>query len=178
MWLVIRTQQQFWIVAAAMGLVALGAIIAFVFAVQYVLQEWDVLAAARAGLGGDEAVRRGVGVANDLLVQNANDLAVLESSFADPKNPLPFIESIEALGRRLGVRAELTLTSGSDTLADRYQINADGEFIRVMAFLRSLEALPFLIVLGDVTISRAGTGDAVRLATDVTLVSGPNNGGR
>ena len=176
MWLIIRSKQQFLIAAAAMGLAALTAVIAFGFAVRYTLREWDVLAEARGELAGDEAVRRGVGQANAALDGIAAERALLESSFANPDDLLPFIESIEALARRIGVRAELALTSGGNQPMDKYQINIEGEFRQVMLFLRTLESLPFLTTLGDTEISRTNPGveaSLVRLVVDAMLVLRP-----
>ena len=76
------------------------------------------------------------------------ELKFINSSFVNSASPLPFIESIESLGRKTGVEVELSLISGPDN-TQSYTLAATGEFRKTMSFFKNLELLPFWFELQD-----------------------------
>ena len=150
----------FWItVAAAAAGAAVMAVLAFL-AVRSVAAHWALIASAEReraaierGRGDAEAVRRAI----ELLKA---ETGIIRAGFADPKSPLPFIEAIEELGRRSGLKVDLALGSGSGSGAGGYLLRAEGSFREIFSFLGHLESLPFLAELGNAEIVRLGGGEA------------------
>lgn len=149
-------KRRFWLVAlAAAGATAL-AIGAAAMSLAYLRQSWGVLRDAREEMGALEAHRLSVTRAAETLRALESELALLRPSFADAADPLPFIEAIEALGRRRGVALELAVSGG----AAEYRLSASGSFAATMAFLRAVELLPFLVTAGDLEMVRSGESSA------------------
>lgn len=180
MWIILRGVRSFWISFAAAAILVAAAGGLYLYGIFSIARDWTFLSGARADLASTELARRNLGVAERELAALAPELGAIEASFADPKNPLPFIEAVEALGRRLGVKAELTLaSSASASQADAYLIAVSGSFPRAAMFLKLFEAFPFLVTFGDAEITRTGvitetehpSSDQVRLSLAVKILT-------
>lgn len=179
MWLILRGAHQFWGLSVV-AVVALSAAAGmYIYAITFITGDWGILSGARAELESAEAIRRNLSGAERNLVAWEPEINDLKASFADPEAPLPFIEAIEGLGRRLDVKTELTLASaGASGKADSYRIVASGPFLRVATFFKLLESFPFLITIGDMEFTRLGTiagtpdvsSDNVRFSVAVKVV--------
>jgi len=180
MWIILRGSRQFWIFLALAGIVVGAVMFLYVFGVSFIARDWTLLAEARADLVRAEAIRRNLNGAEQKRAALEPEIGVIQASFADPKNPLPFIEAVEFLGRRLGVKAELTLTSsGSADQADAYLVAVSGSFPKVAMFLNLFEVFPFLVTMGDAEITRIGAiteagvlaSDQVRFSVAVRILA-------
>lgn len=171
MWIIPRGARQFWIVATVATLLVAAAAGVYAYGVRWIVRDWAILSAARADLERSEAARRALGAAERRIAAREQDIATIETSIADPANPLPFIEAVEGLGRRLGVKVELTLASpASAGEADAYLITASGPFPKVATFLERFGSFPFLVTTGDAEIIRTGAaGAGVPLSDEVRL---------
>lgn len=137
------------ILTAAAVLFAIGA---SSFGARYVIMNWRILNAARQELYNLEKQHKEISEAADGIQRLEPELKFINSSFVNPVEPLPFIESIESLGRKTGVEVELSLISGPDN-TQNYMLAATGEFNKTMAFFKNLELLPFWFELQDSGIS-------------------------
>ena|SRR3989344_4486610 len=82
----------------------------------------------------------------------------LDSYFVDPDNFVPFVEEIEALGKRAGVA--LTVESAALTDSNRnlaLTLSAGGTFEQIFYFLSLLEAFPAKITFDRVWIAKSVT---------------------
>lgn len=179
MWLILRGARQFWGLFIIAVVILGGAAGAYLYAITFIVDDWGLLSGARAKLESAEAARRNLSGAERKLVILDPEINDLKASFADPEAPLPFIEAVEGLGRRLGVKTELTLAAtGANGRADNYRVVASGPFLRVATFFRLLESFPFLITIGDIEFTRLGTisalsdasSDNVRFSVAITLI--------
>lgn len=150
----LSSTQRFWVVTSCMSVGLLVAIAANIFITRTITRDWSVLSFSRREFEVSEEQRDVLAEAVRLLEELGPDRDRIRGSFADPSNPLPLIEAIENLGRRLGVRLKLALV-GSDGLPG-YTVTAEGTFPEVLQFLERLESLPFLVQFGDVRIVRSG----------------------
>jgi Tfp pilus assembly protein PilO len=170
----ISAAQRFWIVAfLATAAVLAAGLVAFT-ALAYVKRTETALAHAWADLARLEERRHAIRAASALLTRLGREEEIIRSAFADPADPLALIESVEGIGRRSELKVELALASGSAGASGRgYTVSVSGPYHRVMAFLQHLEALPFLIAVGDIEIRLAEVGSqpAVRLAATFTIVT-------
>jgi len=165
---------------AAFAGIAVGTVaFVYVYGISFIARDWMFLAGARADLANAEVVRRNLNGAEQRIAALAPEVAATRASFADPQDPLPFIEAVELLGRRLGVKVELTLASAAAAdPADAYRVAVSGPFPQVAAFLRMLGSFPFLITTGDVELKRTGaitemsdpSRDSVRLSVAMKFV--------
>lgn len=100
------------------------------------------------------------------------DKARLETHFAKSSDIVPFLDNIEALGPKAGVKAEITsvniLEDKSGLLA---KISASGSFGGIYKFLTLLENSPYELEFIAFDISREGGSD---VALDGTLVKNSN----
>lgn len=164
----------FWITAGAtLALLALVSSLAFL-AVRYVRERSVVLAEAHRELARLEARRRELVAAERILELRSGELAQIERAFADPSAPLPFIEGIEDLGRRVGVRVELKLGDApAGGRSSAYVVEARGAFRNVLTFLERMESLPFLTRIRAVEFRRSERPDpespAGAAGTELTL---------
>ena len=163
-----------------------GALVAVVLAsglgfgmIRYIQSKEETLRGLEAELALLEEQRSGAFAAAKVLGAVERDRTVIEASVADPAQPLPFIESIEGLAKRSGVRLELGVAAGQgQARAAEYSLAVDGPFQSVVAFLRDLELLPFLIELRGAELNRLGASPAgpaggealVRLTTAILIV--------
>jgi len=162
--MVASAQRKFLVVTLVAITVAVGVGAACVAAVGMALRQRTKLAEVRREGARLEEERAAVSAATRMLEAIARERELLAASFVDAAEPLPFIEAIEGLGRRAGVKVELALASGgSGGRADAYTVRASGSYPAVMAFLKHLESLPFLVDFGDVEI-RGGGAPAAREA--------------
>lgn len=179
MWIIPRGKHQFWFLLA-FALVAVGGVAAlYGYGISLIAHDWAVLSGAQADLLGAELARRNLNGAEQRIAALAAEISTVETGFADPETPLPFIEAIEGLGRRLGVKTELTLSSsGTAGKAEQYRVTVSGPFPRVAALVRMLGAFPFLISTGDAELTRSGaiteiddsSSDNVRLSVVVKIM--------
>lgn len=149
----VAPRQYLWLSTAAVSAAVLIAAAAGIYGVRYVTTSWQILANARSELALLEARRSEIDTATSALDGLARQTELLEKAFADPADPLPFIEAIETLGRRSDVIVNLELAPGSGGAAgEEYVLKAEGSFSQVAAFFQNLEALPFLIETGDASL--------------------------
>ena len=137
-------------VASAIGTGAFGA--------RYVVANWRILNAARQELYNLEKQHKEISDAAIAMRRLEPEFKFINSSFVDPASPLPFIESMEALGRKTGVEVELSLSAGPDN-TQNYTLTAAGEFRQIMSFFKNLELLPFWFELQDSEISAVAKKD-------------------
>lgn len=136
-------------VAAA---IALGGYFA---AVKYAKTNWRVLAESRRELIRLEKRRAAISEAGRTFPDLERERGIIRGAFVDPLQPLPLIESIEALGRRDGVRTELALASTPEgRRGEEYVLSAQGSFRDIAPFLAHLEFLPFLVEIRDAEFER------------------------
>lgn len=93
-------------------------------------------------------------------------IAELKSLFLGSSNIIPFVETIESLGKALPVGLSLgsvTLSPGKDALSAR--LTAHGSFAELYRMLAIIEALPWKTVVGDTQLSYGGGGDSGGLQT-------------
>lgn len=155
----IPPKRKFWITVAVASLSAVAMAAVALLAVRLIAANWALIASSereRMAIerGRDDAAA--VGRALELLRAETDEI---KAGFADPKSPLPFIETIEELGKRSGLKVDLALGSGSGSGAGGYMLRAEGSFRGIFAFLGHLEALPFLAELGNAEIVRVSGGD-------------------
>lgn len=150
--------KRFWLVAALMTGGIFVAIAANVFAVRSIIANWRTLSISQRDLAASEAERARISGDARSLATLSREQSAIEDAIVDPANPLPFIETIEELGRRLGVRSNLAIANGTGAKPDSFEVTADGPFLNVYSFLQGLESLPFLVEFGDVELRRIGGG--------------------
>lgn len=179
MWIILRGPRQFWIFLVAATILVGAAASLYLYGIFFIVHDWALLSEARRDLANAEVAQRNLNGAEQKLAVLGPEVAVMRASFADPQDPLPFIETVELLGRRLGVKTELTLASPASVgQADTYLVVVSGPFPKVATFLKFLEAFPFLVTLGDAEITRTGaiteisapSGDSVRLSVAVKIL--------
>lgn len=165
--------------ATAVGVMATAGFLGL----RMIRHNWEGFALARAELDSLEQRRAASAAAAQLLKKLEPERAVINESFADPAAPLPFIETIEELGRHFGVAVELAIASGeSRTAAAAYLLSAEGSFEGVMSFLKNLELLPFHTSLTAVELREIGTSakettkPVLRLGTTIQMVMPPAGG--
>ncbi len=119
-----------------------------------ITHDWYILSSSRREFETSEKQRNVLAEAVRSLELLTPERDLIRTSFTDPANPLPLIETIENLGRRLGVRVNLALVGSEGSPS--YAVTAEGTFPEVLQFLDRLESLPFLVQFGDVRIVRGG----------------------
>lgn len=163
-----------------------GALVAVVLAsglgfgmIRYIQSKEKTLRGLESELALLEEQRSGAHVAAKILGTIERERIVIEASVADPAQPLPFIESIEGLAKRSGVRLELGVAAGQgQARAAEYSLAVDGPFQSVVAFLRDLELSPFLSELRGAELNRMSASPAgptggealVRLTTVIRII--------
>ena len=147
----LASRQKFWVAVAGIGAVVAIGIGANVFGVRSIQRDWTVSADAWRRLTTLEQVEREAVDAERVFAGLAHERALIDAGYADPTNPLPFIETIEGLGRRVGVTVEISLAGGTGD----YALRVAGPYRSAITFLQTIEYLPFFIQMGDVKISRA-----------------------
>lgn len=170
-------KKRFWTAAALAATAVAGMAALEVSGLAIVRRDARVLAGARRELALREEQQRDLIAAGRILNRLEPERSLLATSFADPAEPLAFIETIERLARRFGGRVELRLT-GEENRADAYDIVLDGPFPGALAFLEHLESLPYLVELGEADLRRgegAGREATVRLTIGLRLVSAPSS---
>ncbi len=91
------------------------------------------------------------------LREEKDAIASLRSLFLSSSNIIPFVESIESLGRALPVGLSLssvTLAPSKDALLAR--LSAHGNFVELYRMLAIIEALPYKTVIGDTQLIYGG----------------------
>jgi len=149
-----NSTRRFWLAVFTAAATLLGALVAVGTSTAYVRHSWNVLSEARRELEALELHRHGVTRASRELRQLEPEIAAIRGSFANPADPLPFIEAIEELGRQRGVSVELTVSGG---VSEEYRLSASGSFASVLSFLHAVELLPFHVAVGDTEMVRSGT---------------------
>lgn len=172
-------QKRFWVITALALAAVAGMVGLNVLGLAAVRRDARLLAEVRRELARREEQQRDVRAAGRILARLGGERSLIEASFADPAEPLTFIEAIERLARRFGSRAELRLI-GDESRADSYEIAVEGPFPGVLAFFQRLESLPYLLEINGVDLARgraAGAGArpeaSLRLVADVRLVLAP-----
>ena len=176
--------RRFWLVAISVAAVVSALASVDVFLFQYIRSTWEVVAGARAERARLERQQADVIEASRAAERLQLESALIQGSFADPSTPLPVIETIEALGARLGVRTELALGGLSaggvgrgSARVEEYRLSAEGAFPNVVAMFERLESLPFLVELRDASLDRIGDvspGEPlVRLTATIRLITLP-----
>lgn len=156
-----RGEKLFWVVLGLAAVAVAGVVLLTVTTVWYIQSSWEVLAAAHRDFAGLEQKQNEIITAEQALAGLARERELIRASFVDPAHPLPFIESIEGLGRRLGVEVELAVVPGREELGGQeYTLTARGSLAGTASLLRSLESLPFLIHFGDIALTTAGAAPA------------------
>lgn len=174
-------KKRFWVVTALAGAAVVAMIGLDGWGFAAVRRDQRVLAAVRRELAIREEQQKAVVSAGRALKRLNTERALIESSFADPAEPLEFIETIERLARRLGLRAELQFAGESGAGADAYDVSVEGPFSKVFAFFQRLESLPYLVKLDEVDLARSGGASGgggrgetvVRLGVHLRLVPFP-----
>ncbi len=152
---------KFWATLAVTSAVVLLFAVADFLSINFVYQSWDVLIQAREELAEVEARRVDVNSAAHALSNLGQEQKLIEASFPDLDNPLPFIENIEALGRRLGVNAKIdSVSEASGGSQARYSILVNGTFGNTISFLSKLESAPFFIHVEQIEMARSGFADS------------------
>lgn len=142
--------RKFWLALLLTFMVYGAAFAAGIFGLGYIRANWQVLTSARRELAELEKRHQKIVAAAAALERLQSERELISSSLVNPAEPLLFIEKIEALGRRSGVKVELSLASGPAGGSQNYILSANGTFRKVMSFFRNLESLPFLTDFGDV----------------------------
>lgn len=141
-------ERKFWIAVSAATAVVLALALAALLAVRAIYADWRLHAEAGRELARLEGKRGAVLAASSARRRLGEEERLIRSSFVNPADPLPFIEAVEALGRRFGLKVELAVGSqGSGGSA--YLVRTRGSFRQVMPFFQKLESFPFLISIGD-----------------------------
>ncbi len=152
----ISAARKFWLaLALSLGVVA-GVLALVAYGVGYLRTSWEVLGGARREIAILERRDEDLRAALETLARLESEQAIIAAGFSNPADPLPFIELIEELGRRSGVRAELTVAPSASGRGggEWYMLLAEGKFSAVMAFSKNLESLPFLAEFGNVELRR------------------------
>ena len=174
-------KKRFWVVTAVTAAVVAGMIGLELFLLAAVRRDARVLAAVRRELAIREEQQKAVVSAGRVLGRLDTERALIETSFADPAEPLEFIETIERLARRLGLRVEFQLAGERGQGADAYNVSVEGPFSEVFAFFQHLESPPYLVELDEVDLARSGGASgggglgsaSVRLRVHLRLVPFP-----
>lgn len=150
------SRTKFWLILSAAITVVLIFALLYFYVARLVREDWLVLVRTKSGLNRIENVRSEVTDALRRLTRMSDEKKAIESSFASAGDPLSLIEAVENTGRSLGVKTELGLGEGSGSAGGQYALRASGGFGAVMAFLKSVESLPFLVKIGNVEMYAAG----------------------
>lgn len=149
---------KFWLTFGIAFIVTVAFVVAGFFGVTYVKRGWEVLTQSKQDLAESEANRREVVAAANTMASAERERKLVESSFFDPTEPLPFYYSVGELARRLGVTQELSFAAGSSSARpDKFTITVTGPFNNALLFLKNLESSPFMLQVGKVEISALGT---------------------
>ena len=176
-------RQRFW---TSLGFFAAGLMLLAgveFFMLREVLTDWTILSQARRDVANAEERRKELSSSVRYIGEHQDEYRAIRSSIVDPGNPLPFIESLEDLGRRYGIRTSIALASPTGKTS-AFDVTVEGAFDRISAFIRTLESIPFAVEFGDfsteVSSSRAkssGAADSgpvtVRTVMSLTTVSLP-----
>lgn len=147
--------KKFLAAAAASCIAAAIALGGYFAAVKYAETNWRVLAESRRELIRLEKRRAAISEAGRTFPDLERERGIIQGAFVDPLQPLPLIESIEALGRRDRVKTELALASTPEgRRGEEYALSAQGSFRDIMPFLAHLESLPFLVEIRDAEFER------------------------
>lgn len=148
--------RRFWVTAGVSAAAVVAAAAVAILLLGAVGRSATALATARRDLTMLEARRVEISAAAAAFEQLGAERAAIAASFASPSDPLPFIERVENLGRRFGLKVELALAPGAGGAEGRdYAMRTAGSFRSVTSFFRSLESFPFLIEIGDAEFRRA-----------------------
>lgn len=169
-------RKRFIAVAVLSGAVVGGMAGLYAFGFAAVRRDARVLAEVRRELSRREERQQAVIAASRTLAGLERERSLIAASFADPGEPLVFVETIERLAERFGARAELQL-AGNESRADAYDITVVGPFRGVFSFLERLESLPYLVELDEVDLRGGGAGEAAiaRLNISLRLVLAPGS---
>lgn len=137
-----------------------------------VRSSWQVLGQAHAELAALEHIRARTAANFEELETLRLEMASIESVYVNSENPLPFIEAIESLGTRTGVKVELSIAQGAGGEGENYRLSAAGSFHSTMTFFKTLESLPFIVEFGDISLRRTdgsvSSGSAEKISGTAT----------
>lgn len=167
---------RFWIASALSAAIVFAALGLAIAAIRAVDSNNRVLETARRDLALLERRRSEYLSSRTALDHLAGERDLIRGAFPDPAAPLPFIETIEALGRRYGLRIELAFAQTAERMdGTAFLVTASGPFAGVMPFFGQLESLPFLAELRSAELHlAAGTsgkpGETPPVALTATIV--------
>lgn len=148
---------KFWLTFGIAFIVTAVFLAAAFFGVIYVKRGSEVLIQSKQDLAELEANRREVIAASNALTGAERERNLIESSFFDPLEPLPFYDSVGGLARRLGVTHELSFAPGSSSARpDKFTVSVGGSFNNALLFLKNLESSPFLLQVSRVEMNNLG----------------------
>lgn len=102
--------------------------------------------------------RRQARAGGKLLEERKEDLGRITRFFANRKNPIAFIESVERAGAQTGTRVVLDVDEGASS--DRvlhFRLTVQGREDHLLLFARVLELLPFLIDIREMVFQNASS---------------------
>lgn len=147
-------RQRFWYASAIALLGVLVLATAYREGLAFVRRQGESLRATRQELATITARHEALTGATRAFGEVAAARALLGESLVNPAEPLAFIETIEALGRRAEVLVEFA-PGGDSGGRGAYTLVASGSLDRVLAFLLRLERAPFLVTFGDAELVRS-----------------------
>lgn len=171
--------RKFWFAVALIFFIVGGFGVLGMVGLRTVRLNAKVLAEARKELAVLELERKEIFAAERVIERLEREQSFIAASFANPADPLPFIQALEGLGRRSGLKLDLALASGvGPARSEAYVLSTTGTFPAIVSFFKSLESLPFLIQVGnaelvqvDAGVTQAKSGPLVRLAVTIRIIT-------
>lgn len=150
-------------VASFAGIFLLAGIIAFGTALARLSSDRDKLRTVLSASRFEAERQRKASAIQNTLRESKEAIENLRNIFLGSDNIIPFVETVESLGKTLPVGLSLnsvTLSPTKDALTAR--LSARGSFAELYRILAVIEALPYKIEIGDTQLSYGG-GDSAGL---------------
>lgn len=103
-----------------------------------------------------------------------SNLEKMEEVFIDPKNPVNFIEFLEATAQISGVNPKISLIKNQQELQERtvaFKITASDDFLKLLDFSERLENGPYLVEILSVSMRQADMELGTDANSDINVSS-------
>jgi len=105
--------------------------------------------------------REGIRLLNNSIRKIENEKDLLETHFAQSSNIVPFLDTMESLGTKVGAKTEITsvdIPKESNSL--NIEMKISGSFEKIYKFLLLLENSPYKLEITSIDISKQNTWEA------------------
>lgn len=106
--------------------------------------------------------REGIKVLNNSIKKIENDKDLIEAHFAKSSNVVPFLDTLESLGAKSGVKTEVTLVDiPNENNVLMVEMKASGNFEGIYKFLLLLENSPYELEFVSVDVQKQNAGTVI-----------------